>query len=295
MPRLVRAGIRAAAYGGGAGGAGRLGGGPVSTAAMPIGQVDAAQAAARPTGLDELDRVLGGGLVPGAVLLLAGEPGVGKSTLLLEAGALVAASGPVLYITGEESAAQVRLRADRIGAVHENLYLAAETDLDAIITHVETVQPRLLIIDSVQTIAAGDVDGVPGGVTQVREVAAALIAVAKQRGDVDHPGRPRDQGRLGGRSAHPGAPRRRGAAFRGRPALAAADGPRGQEPVRPDGRGGLLRSRRVRPDRAGRPERPVPLTAQRAGARHLRDRHPGGAAAAARRGAGAGRRAPCSR
>ena len=182
VPRLVRAGIRAAAYGGGAGGAGRIGGGPVSTAAMPIGQVDAAHAAARPTGLDELDRVLGGGLVPGAVLLLAGEPGVGKSTLLLEAGALVAASGPVLYITGEESAAQVRLRADRLGAIHENLYLAAETDLDAIVTHVETVRPRLLIIDSVQTIAAADVDGVPGGVTQVREVAAALIAVAKQRG-----------------------------------------------------------------------------------------------------------------
>ena len=175
VPRLVRAGIRAAAYGGGAA-APRLGGGPVSTAAMPIGQVDAAHATARPTGLDELDRVLGGGLVPGAVLLLAGEPGVGKSTLLLEAGALVAASGPVLYITGEESAAQVRLRADRIGAVHDNLYLAAETDLDAVISHVAAVQPRLLIIDSVQTIAAGDVDGVPGGVTQVREVAAALTA-----------------------------------------------------------------------------------------------------------------------
>ena len=126
--------------------------------------------------------MLGGGLVPGAVLLLAGEPGVGKSTLLLEAGALVAAEGPVLYITGEESAAQVRLRADRLGAIHENLYLAAETDLDAVISHVEAVSPRLLIIDSVQTIAAGDVDGVVGGVTQVREVAAALIAVAKQRG-----------------------------------------------------------------------------------------------------------------
>ncbi len=138
-------------------------------------------ASARPTGLDELDRVLGGGLVPGAVLLLAGEPGVGKSTLLLEAGALVAASGPVLYITGEESAAQVRLRADRLGAVHENLYLAAETDLEAIITHVSAVEPRLLIIDSVQTIAAGEVDGVPGGVTQVREVAAALTAVAKEK------------------------------------------------------------------------------------------------------------------
>jgi DNA repair protein RadA/Sms len=87
----------------------------------------------------------------------------------------------VLYITGEESAAQVRLRADRIGAVHENLYLAAETDLDAIITHVSAVEPRLLIIDSVQTIAAGEVDGVPGGVTQVREVAAALTAVAKEK------------------------------------------------------------------------------------------------------------------
>src|ERR1700677_4718213 len=155
VPRLVRAGIRAAAYGGGTGGPGRLGGGPVSTAAMPIGQVDAAHAAARATGLDELDRVLGGGLVPGAVLLLAGEPGVGKSTLLLEAGALVAASGPVLYVTGEASAAQVRMRADRIGLVSEQLFVAAETDLDAIVTHVETVQPRLLIIDSVQTIAAG--------------------------------------------------------------------------------------------------------------------------------------------
>ena len=146
---------------------------------MPIRHVDATDAAARPTGMDELDRVLGGGLVPGAVLLLAGEPGVGKSTLLLEAGALVAESRPVLYVTGEESAAQVRLRADRIGAVSDDLYLAAETDLDAVLGHVEEVQPRLLIIDSVQTISAAGVDGVPGGVTQVREVAAALTAVAK--------------------------------------------------------------------------------------------------------------------
>jgi DNA repair protein RadA/Sms len=182
VPRLVRAGIRAAAYASaGAGAGGRLGGGPVSTAATPIGQVDATEASARPTGLDELDRVLGGGLVPGAVLLLAGEPGVGKSTLLLEAGALVASGGPVLYITGEESAAQVRLRADRIGAVSENLYLAAETDLDAVVAHVAAVEPRLLIIDSVQTVAAADVEGVPGGVTQVREVATALTAVAKER------------------------------------------------------------------------------------------------------------------
>jgi DNA repair protein RadA/Sms len=182
--RLVRAGIRAAGYGGNGGGgagAGKLGGGPASTPAVPIGEVDAAAASARPTGMAELDRVLGGGLVPGAVLLLAGEPGVGKSTLLLEAGALVAASGPVLYVTGEESAAQVRLRADRIGAISENMYLAAETDLDAIISHIAAVDPRLLIIDSVQTISAASVDGVPGGVTQVREVSAALTAVAKER------------------------------------------------------------------------------------------------------------------
>ena len=106
---------------------------------MPIGHVDAQAASARPTGMDELDRVLGGGLVPGAVLLLAGEPGVGKSTLLLEAAALVAGSRRVLYVTGEESAAQVRLRADRIGAVSDNLYLAAETDLSAVLGHVETV------------------------------------------------------------------------------------------------------------------------------------------------------------
>jgi len=153
-----------------------------STPAVPIATVNADDASARPTGMDELDRVLGGGLVPGAVLLLAGEPGVGKSTLLLEAGALVADSGPVLYVTGEESAAQVRLRADRIGALHDQLYLAAETDLDAVLAHVRAVSPRLLIIDSVQTIAAAGVDGVPGGVTQIREVAAALTAVAKERG-----------------------------------------------------------------------------------------------------------------
>jgi len=172
VPRPGRAGIRAVAYHAGA---------PVSVPAVPISRVDASEARARPTGLDELDRVLGGGLVPGAVLLLAGEPGVGKSTLLLEAGALVAESGPVLYVTGEESAAQVRLRAERIGAVSDQLFLAACSDLDTVLAHVEAVQPRLLIIDSVQTIAAAGVDGTPGGVTQVREVAGALTAVAKER------------------------------------------------------------------------------------------------------------------
>jgi DNA repair protein RadA/Sms len=151
------------------------------TPAVPIGDVDAAAATARPTGLEELDRVLGGGLVPGSVLLLAGEPGVGKSTLLLEVSALAADSSRVLYVTGEESAAQVRARADRIGAVAPNLYLAAETDLDAVLGHIELVKPELLVIDSVQTMVAPTVDSAPGGVTQVREVTATLIRVAKDR------------------------------------------------------------------------------------------------------------------
>jgi len=149
--------------------------------AVPISQIDAAGAAARPTGMEELDRVLGGGLVPGTVALLAGEPGVGKSTLLLEAGALAADRSVVLYVTGEESAAQVRQRADRIGAVSERLFLAAETDLAALLAHVDAVNPALLIVDSVQTISAAGIDGVPGGVTQVREITSALVSLAKQR------------------------------------------------------------------------------------------------------------------
>lgn len=156
--------------------------GPVTAPARPIGDVDVRSARMLPTGLDELDRVLGGGLVPGAVLLLAGEPGIGKSTILLEVAALHADGGPVLYVTGEESAEQVRLRADRIGAVAPKLYLAAETDLAAVLGHVDSVAPGLVVVDSVQTIGSALVDGAPGGVSQVREVAANLIRVAKERG-----------------------------------------------------------------------------------------------------------------
>lgn len=156
--------------------------GAVSAPARPIAQVDVAAARARPTGVGELDRVLGGGLVPGSVVLLAGEPGVGKSTLLLEVAHQYAESnGRALIVTGEESAAQVRLRAERTGALSSELFLAAETDLSAVLGHLEAVQPSLLIVDSVQTISASTVDGSAGGVTQVRAVAAALIATAKER------------------------------------------------------------------------------------------------------------------
>lgn len=157
--------------------------GRVTAAALPIGQVDGRQAAARSTGVDELDRVLGGGLVPGAVVLLAGEPGVGKSTLLLDVAAKASSDEHrTLYITGEESASQVRLRADRIGALSEHLYLAAETDLSAVLGHLDTVKPSLLVLDSVQTVASPEVDGAPGGMAQVREVAGALIRASKERG-----------------------------------------------------------------------------------------------------------------
>ncbi|CAM3222204.1 DNA repair protein RadA [Stackebrandtia soli] len=152
--------------------------------AQSIGDVDAKQAVARPTGVGEFDRVLGGGLVPGGVALIAGEPGVGKSTLLLDVAHRYAAAGHgrVLVATGEESASQVRIRADRIGAIHPDLMLAAETDLAAVLGHLDDVKPGLLILDSVQTVSTGDVDGVPGGVTQVRAVASAIIGVAKERG-----------------------------------------------------------------------------------------------------------------
>lgn len=156
---------------------------PPRRAAVPIPDVEAESARARPTGVSELDRVLGGGIVPGAVVLLAGEPGVGKSTLLLDVAARAAEHGEdtVLYVTGEESASQVRLRAERIGALAPRLLLAAETDLAAVLGHLEQHTPQLLVVDSVQTISDASTDGTAGGVSQVRHVAGSLIAAAKAR------------------------------------------------------------------------------------------------------------------
>ncbi|MBY6678605.1 DNA repair protein RadA [Rhodococcus sp. BP-332] len=153
--------------------------------ALPLTQVSSTSSIARPTGVDELDRVLGGGIVPGSVVLLAGEPGVGKSTLLLEVVKQWAERSPqdiALYVTGEESAGQVRLRADRTGAVHERVFLAAENDLATIFGHVDQVAPTLVVVDSVQTMQASDVDGVIGGVTQVRAITSALTSLAKGSG-----------------------------------------------------------------------------------------------------------------
>ena len=161
--------------------------GPVKTAALtpsapahPITKIEAAAAATVKSGIGELDRVLGSGVVPGSVVLMAGEPGVGKSTLLLEVASRWAAQGrKALYVTAEESAGQVRARAERTDALHDTLYLAAESNLDVVFGHVEQLKPSLLIVDSVQTMHAAGVEGVAGGVAQSRAVTAALTTLAK--------------------------------------------------------------------------------------------------------------------
>ncbi len=151
--------------------------------AVPISSIEPGRARPQPTGLGELDRVLGGGLVPGSVTLLAGDPGVGKSTLLLEVAHRWAVSGRrALYISGEESGGQIRLRAERTGCSHDEIYLAAESDLGTVLGHIGAVRPTLVVVDSVQTISTTEADGVAGGVTQVRAVTTALTAAAKTTG-----------------------------------------------------------------------------------------------------------------
>ncbi|MCL1898900.1 MAG: DNA repair protein RadA, partial [Micrococcales bacterium] len=151
-------------------------------AALAIEQVSAEQAAMWPTGVAELDRVLGGGLVPGSVTLIGGEPGVGKSTLLLDVAARSASSGQrALYVTGEETTRQVKLRADRIGAVAPGLKLAAANQLEQVVALTEQEKPALLVLDSIQTLSSQGVEGTPGGVAHVRAVTAELVRLAKTR------------------------------------------------------------------------------------------------------------------
>ena len=138
--------------------------------------------AARPTAIGELDRVLGGGLVPGSVTLLGGEPGIGKSTLLLQMGAAQAAAGAkVLYVAAEESSQQVRMRADRLGALPPSLWLGSEPSVPDILAHVDEVQPQVLIVDSIQTVHDPGSASAPGSVGQVRESAHRLVQAAKAR------------------------------------------------------------------------------------------------------------------
>ena len=137
-----------------------------------------------PTGLEEFDRVLGGGLVAGGVVLLGGDPGIGKSTLLLQACAALGAAHRTLYVTGEESVEQVALRAQRLGLVNAPVELLAEVQLEAIVAAINATQPEVVVVDSVQTVYTEALQSAPGSVSQVRECAAQLTRLAKQRGIV---------------------------------------------------------------------------------------------------------------
>jgi DNA repair protein RadA/Sms len=149
---------------------------------VPIADVSADEAERIPTGVAELDRVLGGGLVPASLVLVGGEPGVGKSTLLLTALGAIARSGRrALLVTGEESAAQVALRANRLGGA-ERVEILAETELDAVCATIEKERPDVCVIDSVQTLQAAALGSAPGSVAQVREAAGRLLRVAKEAG-----------------------------------------------------------------------------------------------------------------
>jgi DNA repair protein RadA/Sms len=150
---------------------------------VPIGTVQAEDTPRFPTGLGELDRVLGGGIVPGSFVLVGGDPGIGKSTILLQLAAQVAQSyGTVLYVSGEESARQVRMRADRLASLSDRLYVVSETNLETIEQHTLQLRPQMLIVDSIQTVFRPDLPSAPGSVTQVREGAAQLLRLAKTHG-----------------------------------------------------------------------------------------------------------------
>jgi DNA repair protein RadA/Sms len=176
---LVEERTAAAARRGGAASAGpRLGGG----AAKPYAEVALSVSERLGTGITEFDRVLGGGLVPGSLVLLGGEPGIGKSTLLLQAAAhFAAAQGLVLYCSGEESEHQIKLRGERLGVVDAPLFLLAETCVERIVDEVERLKPSLLIVDSIQTVFSTNLQSAPGTVSQVRQAATDLLFIAKGR------------------------------------------------------------------------------------------------------------------
>lgn len=150
---------------------------------MPIGQVAIAAETRIPCGISELDRVLGGGLVPGSLILIGGDPGIGKSTLMLQASDLLAkGGGNVLYVSGEESAQQIKLRGARMGVNAANLFILAETAIEKILNHVSTLKPQAVVVDSIQTVFTSALESAPGSVSQVRESAGRLMMLAKGSG-----------------------------------------------------------------------------------------------------------------
>lgn len=151
-------------------------------ATSSIQQIDANDNPRRSTQLEELDRVLGGGLVAGSAILIGGDPGIGKSTVLLQAAAKLAEQGKVLYITGEESTRQVKLRGERIKALHEDLLLVSACELESMLATIADIKPHAVIVDSIQTTVSNRLTSAPGTVSQVRDCAAALIQTAKSQG-----------------------------------------------------------------------------------------------------------------
>ena len=157
--------------------------GAVRSRPQKLAEVSSEMGDRYPVPVEELSRVLGGGLVPGSVVLVGGDPGIGKSTLLLQVAVLMESiAGPVLYVSGEESERQIKMRAQRLGLESTNLFLVTETELSAIFTHIETVKPRLVIVDSIQTTYTEGKASAAGSVTQVRECASQLRELAKTSG-----------------------------------------------------------------------------------------------------------------
>lgn len=147
---------------------------------VPLSHVSTDPIARQSSGIDEVDRVLGGGIVPGAFVLLGGDPGIGKSTLLLQIAAHVSQRGPVLYVTAEESEAQTRIRAERLGVNSNNLFLLAEGDIGTIIRAIEARPWLMAVVDSLQTTFNPELESAPGSVAQVRDVASQVMRVAKK-------------------------------------------------------------------------------------------------------------------
>ena len=155
---------------------------PMAAKPAKMNEIETQKECRRPTGMKELDRVLGGGIVPGSLILVGGDPGIGKSTLLLQMCRLVSAEGTkVLYVSGEESARQIKLRAERIGKFTDDLYLFSETCIGTILQAVDEVKPEVLIVDSIQTVFEESVDAAPGSVSQVREITSILLQLAKSQ------------------------------------------------------------------------------------------------------------------
>jgi DNA repair protein RadA/Sms len=154
-----------------------------SSAAMkPLGQIKPSGQARLPVGIAEFNRVLGGGLVPGALVLIGGDPGIGKSTLILQAaGALAEEHAPILYVSAEESPQQIKLRADRLGVETDDILVLAETDLDAILATAEDANPGVLVVDSIQTVMIDEITSAAGSVSQVRECTSRIMQWAKPR------------------------------------------------------------------------------------------------------------------